>query len=145
LTEPVEAGDAMLAGGSTVNDASTDFQTELIDGILVITPTTDLGELDFQWLEDESARLRELVGQPEVRSVVIDLHRTTNFGSSALGMFVAIWKRLNQKQGQFALCGISSKEQQVLRAVKLDAQWTICDTRAEALQAISPARQQSPS
>lgn len=119
-----------------MNETSTDFQTELIEGVLVITPTTDLGEFDYQWLEGESARLRDLVNQPEIRSVVIDLHRTTNFGSSALGMFVAIWKRLNEKQGRFALCGISPKEQQVLRAVKLDGQWTVCETRPEAIAAV---------
>ena len=119
-----------------MHETSTAFQTELQSGMLVITPLTDLGELDYQWLEDESLRLRELVGQPEVRSVLIDLQHTTNFGSSALGMFVAIWKRLNEKQGKFALCGISPKEHQVLRAVKLDGQWAVCDSREEALRQI---------
>jgi anti-anti-sigma factor len=129
------------AGGLNVNETSTAFQTELIDGALVITPITDLGEFDYQWFEDEATRLREVVDQAEVRSVVIDLHRTTSFGSSALGLFVAIWKKLNEKQGQFALCGISPSEEQILKAVKLDGQWNVCGTRDEALRAVLPQRQ----
>jgi stage II sporulation protein AA (anti-sigma F factor antagonist) len=98
---------------------------------------TDLGEFDYHWLEEETLRLHDMVEHPDVRHVIIDLRLTTNFGSSALGMFVAIWKRLNEKQGRLVLCGISPKEHQILRAVRLDGQWKLCDSRDEALRALS--------
>ena len=75
----------------------------------------------------------DLFKDETIKNVVIDFHRSDYFGSTALGFFVRLWKRVTMRNGRMAFCNLSQHGAEILRITKLDAYWPICKTRAEAL------------
>ncbi len=65
---------------------------------------------------------------------------TDYYGSTALGFFLKLWKRIRSVDGKMAFCNVSPYEQEVLRLTRLDTLWPICGTREDALQCLRPAR-----
>jgi anti-anti-sigma factor len=112
------------------------FEVEQEGDTVIAVPAVDLGELDYQRIEDGARRLLGLLGGGGVRNVVLDFHRTDRYGSTALTFFVKLWKRVRGQDGRMALCNVSDHEKEVLRVMKLDGLWPVCSSRAEALAAV---------
>jgi anti-anti-sigma factor len=68
--------------------------------------------------------------------VVLDFRKTDYYGSTALGFFVKLWKRVRDRDGRMAFCGVSDHEREILRVTHLDGMWPICSSREEAVQAV---------
>jgi len=109
------------------------FQLDTIGEVLVITPLADLSEMDFTAMEAQGQKILERWDKCACQNVVLDLGRIGYFGSSALGLFVKIWKRVCQRHGKLAICGVSANEQDVLSITKLDNVWPIAASRDDAL------------
>jgi anti-anti-sigma factor len=69
--------------------------------------------------------------------VVLDLSKTQFFGSSFIEVLFRLWNRLQGRSGQFAICGLSSHCQDVLKITHLDSLWPLMATRTEAVAALS--------
>ncbi|HEX6985157.1 MAG TPA: STAS domain-containing protein [Planctomycetaceae bacterium] len=109
------------------------------DGEVVIaTPTSDLRELEYERISREAEDVLALLGEAGggARSVVLDLRRTDVYGSTALGFFATLWKRVRDRGGRMALCNVSDHELRILQATKLDTVWPICPTLDEALRTV---------
>ena len=104
---------------------------------VVITPQHNLGELDYERFETRLANLSDLFEENVIKNVLIDLHCTSYFGSEALGMFIALARSAEARQGRLAFCGMSPHEISVLRTARLDRRWPIYSTREEAMQALA--------
>ncbi|MEK6239360.1 MAG: STAS domain-containing protein, partial [Planctomycetales bacterium] len=112
------------------------FRIEREKATLLITPLVEMGEFDFERIEDGAKGILSLLDDGEVINVIIDLHNTNYVGTTALGWFVRLWKRVCKHDGQVALCGVSEYERDVLRTIKLDTLWPIYSTMEEARKAV---------
>ena len=112
------------------------FEIAVAGDTLVVTPRSDLRELGYQQIEvGGKAILDQLVNSP-ITNVVIDFHNTDYYGSTALGFFVKLWKRVRDRNGRMAFCCLSEHEREILAATRLDKLWSICSSREEALKAV---------
>ena len=115
------------------------FRVEQVGPTMVVTPTDDLRELEFDRIEDGAAEVFQALEKGHAKNVVIDLHHTSYYGSTALSFFVKLWKRVKTDGGQMVLCGVSDQEQEVLQATHLDKLWPQSPDRARALTRIDAA------
>ena len=74
----------------------------------------------------------------EPANVVLDLTRLRFIDSSGLGAFLSCLRKLNQKQGDLKLCGVSKQVRAVLELVRMHRILDICGTRQEAARAYHP-------
>jgi len=114
------------------------FEIECGNDAVVVTPTKDLGEFDYQQLIAESQEALDLLDRrADQKNVVLDLRNTNYFGSTALGMFLKLWKRVGCRGGRMAFCNVSEFERDVLVTTRLDTLWSICESKSEAVKAMT--------
>lgn len=116
------------------------FDIEQLDGVVVVTPHSDLRELDYRQIEHGAAEVLAILRSGAASSVVMDFHRTDYYGSTALAFFLNVWKEVRNQGGHMAFCHVSPHEMQILRLMRLETLWSICDTRDEALAAVGGAK-----
>ena len=112
------------------------FEIARQDNIAIVTATSDLSEFVYERLESEAADVLALLKDGQCRSVVVDLSQTDYCGSTALGLFLKLWKQTRANNGKMAFCGLSANEEEVFGTMKLDSLWPLCKTLEEALQAV---------
>jgi anti-anti-sigma factor len=104
---------------------------------LIVTPLQDMRELEYSQIESGAREVFDRLGDPAVKNVVVDFRETDSYGSTALGFFVKLWKRVcTQKDGQLAFCNVSPHEMEILNVTKLNKLWPICPSRDAALAAV---------
>ena len=112
------------------------FEIEQEDDTIIVVPAVDLRELDYQRIEAGARRILDLLNGTGIKNVVLDFHKTDYYGSTALGFFVKLWKRVRRRNGRMAFCNVSDHEKEILQITKLDHLWPICSSRSEALEAV---------
>jgi len=101
--------------------------------IVILIPDGDLGEFAVSEITDESGTtLFELHGESGWRHLIIDFRKTDYFGSSALGLFIRLWKRVQQHGGKMAVCNLSEHEKDLLKITRLTEFWSVCSDLDEA-------------
>lgn len=112
------------------------LETERVGNTLVVSPLTDLAELQYARIEAEASSVLHLFELTQIRNVVLDLQRADYFGSSAIGFYLQLWKEAQRRGGRMALCHVSPQERIILRACNLETMWPICESRESALAAV---------
>jgi anti-anti-sigma factor len=112
------------------------FEVEREGQTLIVTPLTDLRELDYLEIEAGARDVLHLLGNGTIKNVVMDFYRTDYYGSTALGFFVKLWKRVRDRNGRMAFCGVSDHEREILKVTNLYGLWPICSSRDEATKAV---------
>ncbi|MBI1833123.1 MAG: STAS domain-containing protein [Planctomycetes bacterium] len=112
------------------------FEIETQDDVLIVTPTANLGELDFGRISDGAKDVLGRLVNSEIKRLILDFHRTSYFGSTALGFFVRLWRTISIRGGRMAFCHLSENEAEILTITKLDHLWSICATKEEALRTV---------
>jgi anti-anti-sigma factor len=112
------------------------FEIEQEDDTIIVVPTVDLQELEYQRIEEGARKILELLNGIGIKNVVLDFHKTDYYGSTALGFFLKLWKRVSNQNGRMAFCNVSDHEKEILRLTKLDHLWLICSSRIEALEVV---------
>jgi anti-anti-sigma factor len=112
------------------------FEVEREGQTLIVTALADLRELDYQEIEAGARDILHLLGNSTIRHVVLDFSKTDYYGSTALGFFAKLWKRVRDCNGRMAFCGLSDHEREILKVTNLDGLWPICSSREEALTAV---------
>jgi anti-anti-sigma factor len=110
------------------------FEVQQSGENLIVTPLKDLSELDYEQIQLGARDLLELLSISPVKNVVMDFRNTDSFGSTALGFFVKLWKKIRQRNGYMAFCNLSENEKEILQVTKLDGLWPMCGTLDEALK-----------
>ncbi len=111
------------------------FLVERNGPTLTLTPTVNLNELEY----DESV-IQEVYGlfnDESIKNLIMDFHRCDYFGSTALGFFVRLFKKIQLRKGHMAFCNLSEHEAEILRITRLDELWEIKPSLALALKAIN--------
>jgi anti-anti-sigma factor len=116
------------------------FESERHDQTIVVIPVRDLRELDYREIEHGAEEVFALLDKGTVTNVILDFSKTDYYGSTALGFFLKLWKRVKTRKGHMALCNVSPHELEILRVTKLDEFWPICKSRQQALQEIQNGR-----
>ena len=114
------------------------FELDQVGDTLVLVPQANLSEFEFDLIEVAGGEVLKRLDNVQAKNVVIDFHRTDYYGSTAIGFFVKIWKRVRKAGGHMAFCNVSAHEQQILELTKLDTLWDVCGTREEALALVNP-------
>jgi anti-anti-sigma factor len=110
------------------------LNVEYEEDAIILIPTRNLNELeDIQALTEQ---VDQMLDDEGITNVVMDFAMTDYFGSTALGFFIHLWKRLTKKRGRLVFCNLSDHQQEILEINKMDDRWPICDTREEALKAV---------
>ena len=122
-----------------MDSAANVFEIERQGDTVIVTPVMNLGEFAFHEVESEAATVLSLLDKGDVKNVVLDFHRTDHYGSTALGFFIKLLKRVRSLNGRMALCNVSAHEMDILRLLKLDKVWPICTSRDEALAVVRTA------
>jgi anti-anti-sigma factor len=112
------------------------FDVERDGDILVVIPTSNLRESAYEALDEGAKRVFDLLAAEDIKGVVLDFHRTDYYGSTALGFFLRLWKRISSRGGHMAFCNVSEHEREILAVTRLDTLWPTCRTRLEALKAV---------
>ena len=112
------------------------FEVEHTDDTIIVVPAVDLRELNYPQLETGAKRILDLLTSTGTKNVVMDFHKTDYYGSTALGFFVKLLKRVRERRGRMAFCNVSQHEKEILHVTNLDHLWPICSSRIEALKAV---------
>jgi len=94
------------------------------------------GSLIGDDLAYELTGLLEQFEQSDLRNAVIDLEKSSYFGTSMLQAMTAVWKRVRARGGKMALCNLSDTGHEILHVTRFDTLWPICSSRSEALQEV---------
>jgi anti-anti-sigma factor len=110
------------------------FQVERNTDTVILIPAVNLSELEY----DEAAmqQVYILFNDESIKNLIIDFHRCDYFGSTALGFFVRLWKKIQERKGRMCFCNLSEHESEILRITRLDELWEVRTTRDEAVKAI---------
>jgi anti-anti-sigma factor len=112
------------------------FEIEREGDTIVVIPAVDLRELDYQRIEAGARRVLDLLNGKDIKNVVMDFHKTDYYGSTALGFFVKLLKRVRSRHGRMVFCNVSDHEKEILRVTNLDHSWPIYPSRTEAREAV---------
>ena len=112
------------------------FEIEQEDNTIIVVPAMDLRELEYQRIEEGAGIILHLLNGTGGKNVVLDFHKTDYYGSTALGLFLKLWKRVRIRNGRMAFCNVSDHEKEILQITNLDHLWLICSSRSEALEAV---------
>jgi anti-anti-sigma regulatory factor len=99
------------------------FETERDGDTLIVVPAVDLRELEYQRIEEGAREVLDSVNRSHIKSVVMDLYKTDDYGSTALGFFVKLWKRISRRSGRMAFCNAAP-------SMKWPHAWTRCSRQA---------------
>lgn len=132
-----------MADSSSSSSAGPDdgrvLDVDVEQDVVIITPRGDLGEFVVSLMSDEAEEaLEHCRGSGQPMNLILDLRRTDYFGSSALGFFVRLWKRVRESGGKMLLCNVSEHENELLRITRLSEFWTMCDSLESARSEIAP-------
>jgi len=119
------------------NSSGRIFEIEQEGEAIVVVVSRDLRELEYERIEADGSNLLELLDGHSIKNVVLDFHKTDFCGSTALGFFLKLWKRVRMRDGLMAFCNVSDHEREIFQVTKLDQLWAICSSRKEALKAVT--------
>ena len=112
------------------------FSMEEDGETLILAPVANLSELELSFFDGEIRAVIDHLDSSGHRNIILDFAGTDYYGSTALGFFLKLWKRVRSLDGKMAFCNVSPHEREVLRLMCLDTLWPICDTRKEATEAL---------
>ncbi len=121
---------------SEPNIADEIFNVEQQGNTLIVIPLVDLREFDFSRVENGAREILERINGNPITNVVLDFHKTDYYGSTALGFFLKLWKRVRMLKGRMAFCNVSAHEKEILEITRFDQLWPICASRSEALKSV---------
>jgi anti-anti-sigma factor len=112
------------------------FEIEEEGDTIIVIPAVDLRELDYQRIETGAKEILERLNGTGINNVVLDFAKTDYYGSTALGFFMKLWKRVRCGGGRMAFCNISDNEREILQITNLGKTWPILSSRSDALKAV---------
>ena len=76
-------------------------------------------------------------GRPS--NVVINCEHMDRCCSSAVGLFIKLWKRAQANHGRMAFCNLSAHLRQLIEILRLDKMWPVFDSLADAIEHVKEA------
>jgi anti-sigma B factor antagonist len=109
-----------------------EIMVETADGAAIVAiPVAELDAANANEFKRDMAPVLEAH-----RNVILDLSRLRFIDSSGLGAFISCLRKLNEKQGDLKLCGMSKQVRAVFELVRMHRMLDIYGTREEAVRAL---------
>lgn len=112
------------------------FQIRQIDNMLVVTPKGDPGSFRYNDLHREANSVRDLLMNPQIVGLVINLQNMEYFGSEFIGSLVSMAREVKNRNGRAAICQANPQMVEVLQNMSLFKLWPYHPTEEEALAAL---------
>ncbi len=103
------------------------------DGVSVVSLGSTYESFDPKEMQHLSETLLACVDESAPPRLVLDMTQTKFLDSTFLETLFRVWKRVKQRSGDMALCGLDANCAKVLQVTRLDTIWTVCSTREEAI------------
>ena len=103
---------------------------------LILNVSGDAGSLADDAVQNELKHALNLLQDPTLLNIVVDLKEAAYFGSTLLGALIKLWRIVCIRGGRLVLCSISPHELEVVQVMRLDTMWPVYANRAEALEAL---------
>ncbi len=81
--------------------------------------------------------LTSLVAESDNPKILLDFSNVAYMSSSALGVLITVHKRIREKKGRLALCGIQPTIYEIFAITRLNEIFNIYQTHQEATDALS--------
>lgn len=105
-----------------------------VDGrTAIVTPRSCLTEFDFAQIELDGKQVVSWFEKQSAIHLLLDLKSSDYFGSSAVGLFMRLWKCARTKKGKMAVVNCSPHAMELLRLIQAEKLWHIATTREEGL------------
>lgn len=104
--------------------------------VTVVSLGPQYENLDEDSLQKVQRVLLQVASDAQPPLVVIDLSHTTFFGSSFIEILFRMWNRLNQRNGRFAISGLTDYCREVLEVARLNQLWDLYDSAEQAAAAL---------
>jgi anti-anti-sigma factor len=105
-------------------------------GVTVVELGSSYDALDEEALRVFGETLVREAEQADPPKLVVDMSNTTYVASSFLETLVRAWKRIKQRGGAMALCGVHDLCVEILEITHLSSLWPIYSTRDQAIDAL---------
>ena len=112
------------------------FEIRRDEDTLILVPLVNLSDFLFESLAAESKEIFDALDDGRTVNMVVDLRKTSYFGTDFLSILLKSWRKLRPRNGRLALCSLSENEREVLQICQLDSLWPVCDNLDKALQAV---------
>jgi anti-anti-sigma factor len=135
------AGGVGWARSDAMNETDLFFEDSdhlniYFEGKTVVAEPMDLWEADTAVMDIQD-RLLAILAQLDCPRIVLDLTMVSMEASTSfLGMMIMLRKRIAEKSGQMALCGIRHPLMETLEITRLHEVFQIFPTRQEAIDAL---------
>ena len=113
------------------------FDTQIEGSTLIVISLGRAGSLAGDQMALELPDLLRQFEGSSLKNVVIDLEKSSYFGTSMLQVMAAMWKHVRAGGGKLALCNVSETGREVLQVTRFDTLWPICSSREEALKTVA--------
>jgi anti-anti-sigma factor len=117
-------------------NVATTFTLERLGTTAILNLKEGLRDAELEDSHVEVDQLFKLLGRAQVQNIIVDCHEIDFLRSMALGFFVRVWKRVQERDGTMTFCNASTKAREILKSTKLERIWTIYDTREDAIEQI---------
>ncbi|WP_417387439.1 STAS domain-containing protein [Gimesia sp.] len=113
------------------------FKVELSAPNLIVIPQGSTLHFLYSNVQIESNKVIKLFSKPELKNVIIDLHRVDHLDSIIISSIIRLLQQAKQTGGQAVFCNACENMQDLLKCVKIGSYWPLFDSREAALQAVN--------
>lgn len=112
------------------------FLVESKGETLIVSPTGEAFEFGQSAVISEMNAILELLDEPEVENLVIDLGREEYYGSVIIGAINSMVSHVEGQGGRVATCCASEEMRSVIKIMGLTEHWPEFPSRRKALKAV---------
>ena len=112
------------------------FLFEQRKNTLVVEPQGDSVGFRSADVDKEMQQLHTLLDQDDIQNILFDLGQANYFGSSMIGMIVALSRKVEDAGGDAAVCNVSDQMAQMIEIMQLDQFLERYGSRKEGLKSI---------
>ena len=112
------------------------FKLERDDEVLIVIPQGDASGFRYQDVHHESNMTLEVLDDPTLRHVIVDIGSEHLLGSIMISVVIKICRKIGTRGGKAALCNANPDMLEVLRTMNLERLWPYCPTREDALTSV---------
>ena len=117
-------------------DPTPAFTSQRNQDTLIVLPLGHSLQFAAGEIESQTVKLIEILDEPEIQNVIVDLQKVSMLDSIVIGSIIALAIRARKQGGQPCLCHVSKQMQETLDYVRIDQMMTQYATRDDALAAI---------
>jgi len=111
------------------------LKVKRIDGLVVVGHASP-GGLNKDNAAAFIEQVKKLSEDESVKSMVLNLSGLMFVASAFLGSLIGLYRRLKEREGRLALCGVAKRVKTVFEVTQLTKIFLFCDSEPEGIEAL---------